>query len=431
MASAHPETSHILDLNVRLILPQLDKVIVTLRTDIAHLFYKDPMFLSSRLPQHFHPNLITEALSRIKRDGRSYIDLTISNPTRCAFEYPEAALRQALACGDLFTYNPDPGGSIKVREAIAAWHGHSLDPEDILISASTSEAYSWLFKLLGNPGDEFLVPSPSYPLFEWLARLEGVRTVNAPAYYADRWHLDLDVLGEACGPSTRAIILVNPNNPTGHFISREEWKRLLTLCERHQLALIVDEVFSDYVLEPSPDRLSTALKEQDPPCPVFVLSGLSKIAAMPQMKLGWIAARGRQAKAMMEGLRFLADQYLSVSIAAQEAAPEILRMAPGIQQQIMARLRANLAILDQELQKHPALSRLAVEGGWTVLLRRPSVTSDEEAVIRVLNEERVLLQPGHFFDIAREGYLVLSLLGPTDTFHSGLGKALPLVAASS
>lgn len=305
------------------------------------------MRTSSRLPSHFQPNPLAAELEALREAGTSWLDLTVSNPTRCGLDYPEAAIRAALAPAGILGYAPDPRGSEMVRKAVAAWHGRDVEADDIQLTASTSEAYSWLFKLLGDPGDEVLVPSPSYPLFEWLARLEGLRATTVPAYYADRWHLDLDALDQACGPRTRAVVVVNPNNPTGHFLSRGEWAGLTALCARRELALIVDEVFADYALEPAPDHLPTALEAPEPTCPVFVLSGLSKVAALPQIKLGWIIARGPAARQLLEPLAFIADQFLSVSASAQAAAPEIFRLAPGIQAQICTRLKTNLAALDE------------------------------------------------------------------------------------
>jgi aspartate/methionine/tyrosine aminotransferase len=377
---------------------------------------------SSRLPLSMEPNALSAELQARQETGRPYLDLTVSNPTRCAFSYPEAAIAAALAGPGVLAYQPDPRGGEAARSAVAAYHGHGLAADDLILTASTSEAYSWLFKLLCDPGDEVLVPSPSYPLFHWLAALEGVTARSVPAIRHERWNLDLQGLEAACGPRTRAVVVVNPNNPTGHFLCRTEWSGLLDLCERRGLALLVDEVFADYPLEPAPDRLPTALEALDPPCPLFVLSGLSKIAALPQVKLGWIAARGGQAQALLEPLAFIADQYLSVSAPAQAAAGELLRLAPAIQAGILERLRGNLAALDRALVPHPHLERLAVEGGWAVLLRRPAVDPAETCALRLLREAGVLVHPGHFFDLPGDGYLVLSLLPQGERFREGIER---------
>jgi hypothetical protein len=382
------------------------------------------MHRSARLPDALDANAFTRAQEELRAGGAELLDLTVSNPIAAGFTFPEEALGQALGGPGVSGYAPDAMGRREAREAVAAWHGHGVCAEDVLLTASTSEAYAWLFKLLGDPGDEVLVPSPSYPLFDWLARLEGLSARPVPSYFHERWHLDPGALEAAVHKRTRAVVVVNPNNPTGHFLSRSEWRTLAEFCARRNLALIVDEVFADYVLEPADGRLETALEAADPPCPVFVLSGLSKIAALPQVKLGWIVARGAQARACLRSLAFIADQYLSASISAQVAAPPLLARAPEVQARILARLRANLAALDAALAPHPHLSRLPVEGGWTVLLRRPAVDGDEACALRLLREAHVLAHPGHFFDLPGDRHLVLSLLTPPDTFRRGLDRGL-------
>jgi hypothetical protein len=381
------------------------------------------MRLSSRLPPSFEANALSTALARLKAEGRSILDLTVSNPTRCGFEYPEAEIRAALSAPAVLAYDPDPQGTLSAREAIAAHHGHGLSAQELQLTASTSEGYSLLFKLLGDPSDEVLVPSPSYPLFDWLARLEGMHARPVPSYFHDRWHLDLEALAAAVGPRTRALVVVNPNNPTGHFLSLSEWQELTALCATRGLALLVDEVFADYALEAPAGHLATALLDPAPPCPVFLLSGLSKVAALPQLKLGWIAVRGPGAAEHLEALAFLADQYLSVSAPAQAAAPVLLGLAPAIQRQITTRLRANLATLDRLLQAHPQLTRLPVEGGWSVLLRRPALDDDDACALRLLESAAVWAHPGSFFDFPSHGYLVLSLLTPAEGFAQGLAAA--------
>jgi hypothetical protein len=385
------------------------------------------MRLSSRLPHAYEPNALTALLARLRTEGRLVLDLTLSNPTRCGFTYPEAEIRAALSAPDGLNYDPNPLGSHTAREAIAAHHGHDLRADDLLLTASTSEGYGLLFKLLGDPGDEVLVPSPSYPLFDWLARLEGLQARTVPSYFHDRWHLDMGALADAITPRTRAIVVVNPNNPTGQFLSKREWDDLTSLCAKRDLALLVDEVFSDFVLEPAEDRLATALLDEHPPCPVFLLSGLSKVAALPQLKLGWIAVRGPEAEAHLEALAFLADQYLSVSAPVQAAAPRLLELAAHLRVQISGRLKRNLTALDGELATCPHLSRLPVEGGWSVLLRRPAVDDDEACALRLLETASTLVHPGSFFDLPGNGHLVLSLLVPEDTFLSATRQALPIL----
>ena len=382
---------------------------------------------SSRLPDHLEPNALSRLLADRRAAGEPVLDLTASNPTACGFAYPGVEIRAALSAPGVLGYAPDPLGSAAAREAIAAHHGHGLGAEELLLTASTSEGYALLFKLLGDPGDEVLVPSPSYPLFEWLARLEGLQARAVPSYFHERWHLDLGALEAAVSDRTRAVVVVNPNNPTGHFLSRTEWAALAGLCARRGLALLVDEVFAGYALEAPPGALPTALEDADPPCPLFLLSGLSKIAALPQVKLGWIAVRGPGATASLEALAFLADQYLSVSASAQAGAPALLALAPAIQAQVRARLRANLAALDRALADQPHLSRLPVEGGWSALLRRPALDGDDACALRLLRDSGVLVHPGSFFDLPGDGHLVLSLLAPEAVFSEGLARALPRV----
>ena len=387
------------------------------------------MHRSRRLPD-LAPTALAAARARLQAAGTPVLDLTESNPTRCGFAYPGDAIREALARPEVLAYRPDPRGARVAREAVAAHHGHGLTAEDLLLTASTSEAYALLFKALGDPGDEVLVPSPSYPLFEWLARLEGLVARPVPSYFHEGWHLDLGALAAAAGPRTRAVVVVNPNNPTGHHLRRQEWARLLDLCAQRGWALVVDEVFADYPLEPAPDRLPTALEDPAPPCPVFVLSGLSKVAALPQVKLGWVVARGPGAREALEDLAFLADQYLSVGAPALAAAPDLLALAPGIQAQVSARLRTNLAALDAALAGHPHLGRLRVEGGWSALLRVPALEPDQHLALRLLETHRVLVHPGSFFDLPGDGHLVLSLLPRPEAFAAGVADLVRALAAS-
>ncbi|MBL0313688.1 MAG: pyridoxal phosphate-dependent aminotransferase [Holophagaceae bacterium] len=383
------------------------------------------MRISNRLPASLLPTAFS-MLVEARREAPEFLDLTVSNPTQCGFDFAEGAWTPALASEEVLRYKADPCGSLPARVAIATHHGCGVHPEDILLTASTSEAYSWLFKLLCDPGDQVLVPSPSYPLFEHLAALEGIETVNISAYFHERWCSDITALESACGPRTRAIVVVNPNNPSGQFLSIGEWKDLAALCATRDLALLVDEVFADFALEPAVDSLRTALLDGDPPCPVFVLSGLSKVALLPQVKLGWILLRGK-ARACLEPLAFLADQYLSVSASAQAVAATALLAAPARRTKVLDRAHDNLICLDEFLKEYPHLSRLPVEGGWSVLLRRPVYhgADDVACAKRLLEETSVLVHPGSFFDLPMEGYLVLSLLTPPRNFREGLSRILP------
>lgn len=383
------------------------------------------MRISSRLPPSLLPTAFSKAVEQ-RRGVLDFLDLTVSNPTSCGFDFGSEAWRHALASSEVLRYQADPCGSFKARSSIAAHHGCGALPQDVVLTASTSEAYSWLFKLLCDPGDQVLVPSPSYPLFEHLANLEGVEAVKVSAYFHERWCLDLPALETACGPRTRAILVVNPNNPSGQFLSTKEWRNLTALCAQRDLALLVDEVFADFALEPSADSMLTALLDEAPPCPVFVLSGLSKVALLPQVKLGWILLRGK-ARAYLDPLAFLADQYLSVSASAQAAAAPALKASPAMRSQVAERAVGNLNCLDEMLKAYPHLARLPVEGGWSVLLRCPVLqgTDAETSAQRLLEATSVLVYPGSFFDLPSEGYLVLSLLTPSEIFREGLARILP------
>ena len=382
------------------------------------------MAFSSRIPESLEPNTLTRLRGEILARGGELIDLTVSNPTRCGFAYPEEQIREALSGAGVLSYDADPRGSAQARQAVAEHHGHGLRTEDLLLCSSTSEAYGWIFKLFGAPGDEVLVPTPSYPLFGWLARLEGLRAVPVPAFRFERWHLDLGGLEAAAGPRAKAVVVVNPNNPTGHFLSRQEWRGLCAFCGERGLALVVDEVFADFVLDAPADRLVSALSDPEPPCPVLVLSGLSKVALLPQVKLGWIAVRGPGRERILEGLEFIADQYLPVSASAQAAAPALLALAPRLRGQALGRIRSNLQHLNGRLGQAPAWSRLPVEGGWSVVLRRPAVEDDEGFAEELLRRSGVAVHPGGFFGFPGEGHLVLSLLGPEEPFRQGVERLL-------
>ena len=399
---------------------------------MAHLIpaasYPASMRISNRLPPSLLPTAFSKAVEA-HRGATEFLDLTASNPTRCGFDFGNEEWRHSLAADEVLDCEADPCGSLTARASIAAHHGYGVLPEDILLTASTSEAYSWLFKLLCDPGDQVLVPSPSYPLFEHLATLEGIGAVNVSAYFHERWCLDVPALESACGPRTRAIVVVNPNNPSGQFLSKDEWRDLTTLCATRDLSLLVDEVFADFAYVPAAHSMRTALLDVDPPCPVFVLSGLSKVALLPQVKLGWILLRGK-ARAYLDPLTFLADQYLSVSASAQAAAAPALQAAPSRRNKVLDRAIENLNCLDETLMAYRHLSRLPVEGGWSVILRRPVIhgndgNDDVACALRLLEETSTLVHPGCFFDLPRDGYLVLSLLTPSRIFREGLSRILP------
>jgi aspartate/methionine/tyrosine aminotransferase len=374
---------------------------------------------STRLPDNYFPNPLTRRLRKLNSASAPILDLTVSNPAECGIDYPRDDILAAISNSQVFSYKPDPRGLECARAAIAKMHGHYLGPENIQLTASTSEAYSMLFKLLANPGDNIIVPSPSYPLFEWLARLEGLACVTVPTLWCDDWRLDIDALDGVCDANTKAIVVVNPNNPTGQFITESEWFGLLELATEKNLPLIVDEVFAPYPIECQSEALRTILDVSAPECSVFLLSGLSKLALLPQLKLGWIVMLG-PASAAAEPLAFIADQYLSVSAITAYAAPQLLAIAPQLQSQVISRLKKNLDALDEALKERPHLSRRPVYGGWSVLIQRPDIEDDESCALRLLSDFHLLIYPGHFFDIPKNGFLVASLLPEPGVFEKAI-----------
>ena len=371
------------------------------------------------------------ALARAHRDrvaaGLPLADLTASNPTRCGFAYP-ATLLDALRDPRAFDYDPQPRGALAARQAICAYyasHGAAVNPDQVILTTGTSEAYSFLFRLLLNPGEEILVPQPGYPLFDFLAVLDDVRLKPAPLVYTHGWQIDPDGFRRALTPQTRAIVLVHPNNPTGHFTKPWEAEALARLCREHALALIVDEVFLDYPFGPSAARspltFASGFEGILAGIPVFVVSGLSKVAGLPQMKAAWIVATGpehgrTQALARLE---IIADTFLSMNAPVQCALPAWLESRSEINKEIKARVAANLAELDRRLAPAPEIVRLVLEGGWYAVLHIPALAPDEATVLALL-ERGVWVHPGYFFGLPPSGWLVLSLLPPVTEFRSGV-----------
>jgi alanine-synthesizing transaminase len=380
---------------------------------------------SSRLNTSAEVNRITCRLRELRAADAPILDLTESNPTRAGIDYPADEIGRLLGDARALTYEPEPAGLPAAREAVAAYYaerGEAVDPARILLTASTSEGYAYLFKLLANPGEEVLVPRPSYPLFEFLAALESVKVVHYPLVYHGTWSIDLDALRHAITPRTRAIVIVNPNNPTGSFLKQDERDELIRLCHDHQLALVSDEVFSDYAFDDDPRRVRTLAGITD--VLVFSLSGLSKVVGLPQIKLGWMTINGpealrREACARME---FIADTYLSVSTPVQWAAAGLLALRPRIQNQIQCRMRRNLDHLRAAFGPESAIRVLNVEGGWYAVLQVPRIRSEEEWALTLL-DQHVLVQPGFFYDFEAEAFLVVSLLTPEAVFTEGITRA--------
>ena len=376
------------------------------------------------------PNRLSRAVEARRAAGRETLDLTESNPTRAGIEYPAADVIRALADPRALVYDPSPMGCPEARAAVARYYaarGTGVDPGRILLTASSSEAYGFLFKLLCDPGDEVLVPRPSYPLLEFLARLESVRLRQYGLSYHGRWSLDPDSVAEAITPRTRALVVVNPNNPTGSFLKRYELQCLAHLARKHNFALVADEVFSDFAFAQDPSRVATMAAFDG--APAFALSGLSKIAGLPQMKLGWMVIAGPPdfQGAARDRLELIADSYLSVSTPVQFAAASLIEIGLGVRDRIAARTRANLACLRTLLNPAPAAEILDVEGGWYAIVRVPRTRGEEEWALELLQSDGVLVQPGYFYDFNTEAFLVLSLLTKPHEFEEGARRLAALI----
>lgn len=379
-------------------------------------------------------NELTRLLAEARASGRRLIDLTESNPTRChivelvskvaELGHPRGALYEPLSLGHPIA-----------RQAVARHYeqqGYEVNPERVVISASTSESYGFLFHLLADAGDSVLIPQPSYPLFSWLATLAGVRLEPYRLIRESHWRIDFDDLERAIDETTRAIVLVHPNNPTGSFVRRDEAKRLEEIAKAHDLALIVDEVFADYAFgDLPPDRLPTFVETQG--ALTFVLSGLSKALLLPQFKLGWTVVNGPEDKVLeaLERLEIIADTYLSVSTPVQLALPALLERHSETVSRAKSRTEGNLRALDETiaaLGPDAPLRRLPVDAGWYVTLEVPRVHDEDGWAELLLREEGVIVHPGYFFDFDRDGFLVLSLLPEPDAFADGVSRVIGRIA---
>jgi alanine-synthesizing transaminase len=383
---------------------------------------------SSRVPAVLTPNRLTARLSALRAAGEVILDLTESNPTRAGIDYP-AGLLAPLADPAGLRYDPSARGLLVARQAVAIdalRHGVDLDPARIVLTASTSEAYGFLFKLLCDPGDEVLVPRPSYPLFEHLSSLDGVRALPYTLDYYGRWSIDVDSLAQAITPKTRAILVVSPNNPTGSCLSAAELDALAGLCEQHGLALIGDEVFAEYTLNDvgGGARSGSVLAQRR--ALTFCLGGLSKSIGLPQVKLGWIGIGGPDAlvDAALDRLDLIADTYLSVSTPVQLAAPLLIERGHEVRTQIQMRIQGNLRALERAVARAPGCTLLHPEAGWTAVLRVPATRAEEDLVLGLLEEDRVLIMPGYFYDFPREAYLVVSLLPDPAVFNEAVARVL-------
>ena len=382
------------------------------------------MKLSSRVPQGAAQNDLTRALADVRASGVAVADLTESNPTRVQLPYAGnllAPLGQARG----LRYEPAPLGVTEARDAVAAdqrRRGAMVNAEQVVLTASTSEAYSWLFKLLCEPGEAVLVPRPSYPLFDYLARAEGVTTHPYTLHFHGRWEVDLSTV-ESAPPGVRALIAVSPNNPTGSYLEAREARALQDLCRARGWALIVDEVFADYPLETAAPSTDLAVNA---PVLTFSLGGASKTLGLPQVKLGWVIVGGPAAdrRAALDGLEHVADTFLSVGTPVQLAAAELLSAGGAVRQAIQARVGGNLAHARRIAAAFPACTVLPVEGGWTAIVRVPALRSEEALVLSLLREQHVLVHPGYFFDFDAEAFLIVSLLPPEAVFRDAFERTL-------
>jgi alanine-synthesizing transaminase len=388
---------------------------------------------SRRTAWKLTPNDFTEAQKEMAAAGREFFDLTISNPTRAGLRYDEEPILKSLTNPEALDYEPQPKGLDRARQAVATYyrddHALDIDPESLVLTTSTSEGYSYVFRLLCNPGDEVLVPKPSYPLFEFLADMQDVKLVPYPLIYDHGWQLDFPSIHKAATDQTRAVVIVHPNNPTGSYVSEAERSELNEHCRDRNLWLIVDEVFLDYAHDGVPRRTFAANHE----ALTFTLSGLSKISGLPQMKMAWIATSGGkvknkdQVKTALARLEVIADTYLSMNAPIQLATPVLLDQRKLIQPQLLNRVRTNLKELDGQLTSQNNCRRLDVEGGWYAVLHVPVTQSDEDLAINILRKVSVLVHPGHFYDFPNDGYLVVSLITPPEDFGQGIGRILELL----
>ena len=376
---------------------------------------------ANRTNWNLTPNRLSEALAKHRASGKPLWDLTISNPTECGFAYDDQEMRNALASPGVLCYEPDPRGMHSARASVSEYYsdrGTPIDVEDIFLATGTSEAYSFTFRILCNPGDEVLIPAPSYPLFDYLADIHDVKLRRYPLLYDHGWQIDFHALEALISERTRAVIVVHPNNPTGHFTKTQEATALNELCVSHDMALIVDEVFLDFSAENETVQSLAANSR----ALTFTASGLSKISGLPQMKAAWLIVSGptepkTQALARLE---LIADTYLSMNAPIQLAMPTLLNQRSKFQNQLIERVQRNLTELDRQIAPQHACSRLRVEGGWYAVIRLPVTCDDEVFTMSLMEKHNVYVHPGHFYDFTDKHYLVLSLITPEQSFAKGL-----------
>ncbi|MGD0402001.1 MAG: pyridoxal phosphate-dependent aminotransferase [Candidatus Acidiferrales bacterium] len=382
---------------------------------------------AGRTNWNLHSNRLSEALAKHRAAGKPLLDLSASNPTECGFDYDRQSILQALSTPESLSYDPEAKGLLSARRAVAEYYSALeiiVPAEDIILTTSTSEAYSFAFRVLCNPGDELLIPEPSYPLFSFLADIHDVKLVGYPLLYDHGWQIDFHALQNAITARTRGVIVVNPNNPTGHFCKYPEMEKLNEICSSRQVAIIADEVFLDFHLAATQQPSFAANKGSL----TFTMSGLSKISGLPQMKAAWLIASGPEdlKSEALARLEVIADTFLSMNAPVQRAMPVFLQLRRGFQKQVLARVRKNLADLDKQLSAQNSCARLNLEGGWYAVVRVPATRSDEDLAIDLLNAQGVYVHPGHFYDFPTDGYLIVSLIAPERDFSEGIKRLLSL-----
>ncbi len=383
---------------------------------------------ASRTNWNLQPNALSRAIERLTLSGREFLDLTAANPTECGFVYESERIRTALSTSKALVYEPAPFGILSAREAVSGYYaekGIEAPPDHIMLTASTSEAYSYIFRLLCNPGDEVLVPRPSYPLFDLLADVQDVALKSYDLFYDHGWHLDPHSLELQITERTRAVMVVSPNNPTGSYLVGKEADDLEQLCAKRGIAIVADEVFYDFPASIGGTRKSWASRRH---ALTFTLSGLSKVAGLPQIKLAWCVVNGPEdlRSEALKRLEIIADTYLSVNAPVQHALSELLAAAEPLRQQIGARCARNLEILDGRLKDSKSCMRLRVDAGWYAVVRIPRIFTDEEFAVALLERHGVLVHPGHFYNFREEGYIVISLMPESRVFETGVRRALEL-----
>ncbi|MDP9340433.1 MAG: pyridoxal phosphate-dependent aminotransferase [Acidobacteriota bacterium] len=388
---------------------------------------------SNRTGWNLEHSKLSQALTEYRRCGKPLIDLTRSNPTECGFHYDSDVILQALNNPGSMNYEPIAQGLPQARAAVAGYYsarGSHVSVDDIFLTTGTSEAYSFLLRTLCNPGDEVLIPQPGYPLLNFLADLHDVTLVRYALVYDYGWQIDFHSLRQAITPRARAIVIVHPNNPTGHFCKAHEMEQLHQLCSEHQLALIADEVFLDFGLGAAAAPRSFVSSTE---ALTFTMSGLSKISGLPQMKLAWLVVTGPQqlTQQAMARLEMIADTYLSMNTPMQLALGVLMGQRHTFQKQCVQRVQNNLAHLDEMLSSQKLCARLRVEGGWYAVLTMPPIATDDELAFELLHDCGVYLHPGHFYDFPGNGYLVVSLIAPESEFASGIGALLEMLRDKS